>query len=95
MIPKLEQRIELFGFQVHQIFILLVLALLYASLLDPLVNLIGWAWSLMVAVGMLGVPAFVFRFVQINPGFHLEALLYYHLNRPDIYLAGRGDQNEQ
>lgn len=92
MVPKLEQKILIFGYTVTQGMVLVGLAFVDIILFKTLMQLLGFFGAMTICLVLVGAPALVFKFAHAVPESYLENLIYYHFFKPDIYLPGKEDE---
>lgn len=89
MVPRLEQKILIFGFTVTQGMVLVGLAFASIVLFKTLMQLLGFFGAMALCLVLVGAPALVFKFAHAVPESYLENLVYYYILKPDIYLPGK------
>lgn len=89
MVPRLEQKILIFGFTVTQGMVLVGLAFVDIILFKTLMQMLGFFGAMTLCLVMVGAPALVFKFAHAVPENYLENMIYYYIFKPDIYLPGK------
>lgn len=89
MVPRLEQKILIFGYTVSQGLILIGLTFIVLVLFKTLMALLGFFGALVLGATLIGIPAVLFKITHAIPESYLENLVHYYLLKPDIYLPGK------
>lgn len=89
MVPRLEQKILIFGFTVSQGMILVGLAFMVLMFFKTIMGWLGFFGALVLCTTLVGIPAIVFKFTHAIPEDYLENAIHYYFIKPDIYLPGK------
>lgn len=92
MVPRLEQKILIFGYTISQGLILIVLVFALLILFKTLISLLGFFGAAVLGITLVGLPAVLFRITHAIPESYLENAAHFYLIKPDIYLPGKEER---
>lgn len=89
MIPKLEQKILVYGYTIAQIAILAAIAFAFLLVFRELTKSVGFISSLVWGMVIVGIPAVLFKTTNVTPARFIEGFYHYYFVKPDIYVPGK------
>lgn len=95
MIPKLEQKILIFGFTITQGIVLVLISLVYLMAFNLIMEALGFIGAVAVGIFIVATPAVIFKTMLSVPDNFIQNWIYFHFIKPDIYLPGRENKSEK